>query len=50
VRPSSGAAWSSGTSTTWSVRTKPGIRVLGTDRVWPSQQPDHGNRAATESV
>jgi hypothetical protein len=27
-----------------------GIRVVGTDRVWPSQQPDHGNRAATESV
>jgi hypothetical protein len=48
VCPLSGAAWPGGSSTTWSVRTKPGIRVVGTDRVWPSQQQDHGNRAATE--
>src|ERR1022692_3033537 len=37
------AAWPGDSSTTWSVRTKPGIRVVGTDRVWPSRQPDHGN-------
>jgi hypothetical protein len=31
-----------------SVRTKPGIRAVGTDRVWPSQQAEHGNRAVIE--
>ena len=31
--PSSGVEWSSGTSTRWSMSTKPGIRVLSMRRV-----------------